>query len=341
MCIHQFICDGCHEEIIAYRQRKPKFCLACTGFRVHARGKTAIKQCKGCGVRMLNVEYGGRWICDECTEVRERRHNGYANPYSSVTRLLAAANDNTPQIKVCTSCECELPLAEFYSHASGGYGRSAACTDCRNALRGDRSEEYAKRARPDLTEEEMAQRILVKRIRLIERANRKRVTELRSLRWKIARYIEQFRKPWLRPGLTLTESRRIRYEHDLEFQLKDRMKSRMRRKGIGANALNNLRRALYGEAGPKAVSTVEASLGYSMAELKSHLESRFTDGMSWEVFRTGIIHIDHIRPLSTFDLEDVGQVAAAWSLENLRPLWAADNLRRPKDGSDVDWHAAA
>jgi hypothetical protein len=75
----------------------------------------------------------------------------------------------------------------------------------------------------------------------------------------------------------------------------------------------------------KESSTIEM-LGYSAIDLKCHIESLFEEGMSWENW--GEWHIDHIKPLATFDIDT--QVNIVNSLNNLRPLWAQDNLRRKK-----------
>lgn len=66
-------------------------------------------------------------------------------------------------------------------------------------------------------------------------------------------------------------------------------------------------------------------LGYSVEELKAHLERQFVKGMSWE--NRGDWHIDHIVPLSSFTQDQVRQ---AWALSNLRPLWAKQNLTKHK-----------
>jgi hypothetical protein len=69
-------------------------------------------------------------------------------------------------------------------------------------------------------------------------------------------------------------------------------------------------------------------IGCSFEELKVHLESKFEPGMSWDNW--GIIgwHIDHIRPLSSFDLTNIEQQKEAFSYKNLQPLWAQDNLEK-------------
>src|ERR1035437_4919131 len=59
-------------------------------------------------------------------------------------------------------------------------------------------------------------------------------------------------------------------------------------------------------------------LGYSALDLKLHLESLFTDGMSW--YNYGEWHIDHKKPLSSFDKETPIHIVNA--LSNLQPLWA-------------------
>lgn len=68
--------------------------------------------------------------------------------------------------------------------------------------------------------------------------------------------------------------------------------------------------------------------GYTAQQLRSHLEAQFTKGMDWERFRLGEIHIDHIVPLSSFDLANPDELRRAWAMTNLRPLWAKDNLNK-------------
>lgn len=71
-------------------------------------------------------------------------------------------------------------------------------------------------------------------------------------------------------------------------------------------------------------------LGYSIDELRAHLEARFSAGMSWSEFCAGRIHIDHIRPLASFRFDSIEseEFRQAWALDNLQPLWAWDNLRK-------------
>ncbi len=71
-------------------------------------------------------------------------------------------------------------------------------------------------------------------------------------------------------------------------------------------------------------------LGYTPEELKTHLEKQFVKGMTWN--NKGDWHIDHIIPVSAFSFTSIDDAdfKAAYSLPNLRPLWAKDNMRKGK-----------
>ena len=76
-------------------------------------------------------------------------------------------------------------------------------------------------------------------------------------------------------------------------------------------------------------------VGCSISELKEYIERQWLPGMTWENYTTNGWHVDHIKPVNTFDLTDIEQQKLCFHYTNLRPLWATDNLSRPDDGSDV------
>jgi hypothetical protein len=67
-------------------------------------------------------------------------------------------------------------------------------------------------------------------------------------------------------------------------------------------------------------------VGCTVSQLMAHLEAKFLPGMSWQ--NKSEWHIDHIVPVSRFDLRHQEQQAAAFHYTNLQPLWAEDNLRK-------------
>jgi hypothetical protein len=66
------------------------------------------------------------------------------------------------------------------------------------------------------------------------------------------------------------------------------------------------------------------SIGCSSDYLKWHLESKFQPGMNWDNY--GKWHVDHIKPLSSFDLTKEQDFKNACHYTNLQPLWAKDNI---------------
>lgn len=70
------------------------------------------------------------------------------------------------------------------------------------------------------------------------------------------------------------------------------------------------------------------TIGYTPHELVQHLESKFASGMAWD--NMGKWHIDHIKPQSVFYFNTIEDQAFkdCWSLGNLQPLWAAENLEK-------------
>lgn len=78
-------------------------------------------------------------------------------------------------------------------------------------------------------------------------------------------------------------------------------------------------------------------LGYTPEELYEHLESQFQPDMTWDNYGFYGWHIDHIKPVNTFNVTSMTceDFKKCWALSSLRPLWAKDNWSRPKDGSDL------
>ena len=105
---------------------------------------------------------------------------------------------------------------------------------------------------------------------------------------------------------------KIRYQEDKSYRISQNLRSRLQYalKGIG-----------------KAESTM-ALLGCSAEQLRTHLEEKFTDGMSWDNYGYRGWHIDHIRPCASFDLTDPQQQLECFHYTNLQPLWAEDNFKK-------------
>ncbi len=65
-------------------------------------------------------------------------------------------------------------------------------------------------------------------------------------------------------------------------------------------------------------------LGCSIDDAIKHITALFSEGMTWG--NRGKWHLDHIKPMAAFNLEDPAQLAIACHYTNLKPIWARENL---------------
>lgn len=102
---------------------------------------------------------------------------------------------------------------------------------------------------------------------------------------------------------------------------------------INFRLCKNLRNRLYSLIRGKYKSgSAICDLDCTINEFKIYIENKFLPGMTWENYgnKKGIKcwHLDHIKPLSKFDLTNRKQLLKACYYTNIQPLWAEDNLRK-------------
>jgi len=107
-------------------------------------------------------------------------------------------------------------------------------------------------------------------------------------------------------------------------------KANKKRAGKPEGVLDNrIGSALYRALkGMKRGRRWEDLVGYTVDELKGHLERLFDGEMSWD--NIGEWHIDHIIPKSIFRYEspDDKEFKMCWALSNLQPEWGSVNVSK-------------
>lgn len=129
-------------------------------------------------------------------------------------------------------------------------------------------------------------------------------------------YLKEYHEKW-------REKNKIYYtKYKREYQKK------LLNKNIKYRLAHIFRTAIWASIKTKKTSSTFESVGYSLNDLKAHLETLFLDGMSWENY--GDWHIDHIIPISKFNFDSVDcpEFKECWALSNLQPLWAKDNYSK-------------
>jgi len=147
------------------------------------------------------------------------------------------------------------------------------------------------------------------------------------------KHIKDKRKAWMKAWREANKDRVKLQNKNWREANKDRIKLqkkewRKTNKDYINNRLKNRLRVRVCHAlknNQKAGSAVR-DLGCTTEELKQYLESKFQSGMTWDNWSIDGWHIDHIKPLASFDLTDRQQFLEACHYTNLQPLWAKDNI---------------
>ena len=106
------------------------------------------------------------------------------------------------------------------------------------------------------------------------------------------------------------------------------------KKGLSKRFRLALNRHLDGKPVDVKGSSAIKRLGCSIPEFMKYMEEQFYNNpetgekMTWDNWKIDGWHIDHIKPISKFDLNDPKQVEKAVHYTNLQPLWWKENLEK-------------
>lgn len=226
----------------------------------------------------------------------------------------------------CTKCGEEKPATKEYFHAykRSSDGRSSVCKICQSNIS---SMNRKKNPEETLAKEQRIRDTNRERIRLAsrkwqdanvekerERGRKRRKSNpeqmrINSQKWK-ERNIEKERE---RGRKNSKKQHELLYGKDVFFTINTRIRSSLwyslRLRKVNKN------------------KHIYESLGWSASDLICHLERLFTPGMTIDALLRGEIHIDHIRPICSFNYKsmDDQEFKQCWSLSNLQPLWAKEN----------------
>jgi len=195
--------------------------------------------------------------------------------------------------KICTSCLSEKDETEY---TKKGTGLKSICKSC-NAAR-------MKAYHQSHTEKEKEYRDARKdQIKSYRETHKTRISDQKK---------EWYQKNKARLLDAQNEKRKSSFEHKLRHNLSSMIRHSLRKQGLS-----------------KSNAKWQNLVGYSLEELKEHLEKQFTPDMSWDNYGS-YWHIDHVVPHSWFKFDDTkcDDFKKCWSLENLQPLKATENIKK-------------
>lgn len=234
------------------------------------------------------------------------------------------------QTKICTKCGIEKSLSEFHKNKDGRLGLAAACKKCKSI-----HHKNVRAKNPDKYNEKTKKWVELNPEKVKEgkqkwyKANRKKaLKKIKEWQGKNPATLKKNSQDWLikNPGYNrdwrknhsarnnknCREYMKHRRETDPKFKLSCNMRG-----AIGASLRGN-----------KNGRHWEDLVGYTLDDLKKHLEKQFKDGMNWDNYGKNGWHIDHKIPISAFNFTkpEHRDFKRCWALSNLQSLWAIDNM---------------
>lgn len=240
-------------------------------------------------------------------------------------------------MKICKICKEVKPIIE-YNKAGKGKWLQPYCKPCDSKRKRDY---YTKNASTIIIKQR--QKYLKNRVLLSDeeraasriKSNEALIKNAKEYRDKIKMSAEEKKRRKSESNKKYREANKEKIklkkkEYYDEFGLeKTKEWQKKQRNNINYITKKKLRCRVYValKRGVKSESTVKL-LGCSIDEFKKHFESLFTDGMNWDNYIKGQIHIDHIIPCKSFDLSNFEEQKKCFHYTNLQPLWAIDNLKK-------------
>ena len=210
--------------------------------------------------------------------------------------------------KRCSGCGEVKPVSEFNKNRTRKDGLNCYCKEC--------NKEYQREWAKNNSEK-------------VKESSRKG-----SRKW--TRNNPEYYKSWYKNNPEYHKEWR---ENNPKKVRKINRKNKKRRMSIPKNRLNkNISYLIWFSLKQnKKGNHWENLVDYTLKNLEAHLENLFEDGMNWK--NMGKWHIDHIRPVSSFNFSSYEDKAfkECWALSNLQPLWAKENWEKNSTWNGRRW----
>lgn len=259
-------------------------------------------------------------ICNKCGEYKDISNfsksasskDGHIGSCKSCDKESYLTRADRPKTKVntktCFACKVEKPSEEFFRCSQSSDGLSSVCKVCDS----ERSKERQSR----LIIKEVESKVCSVCGENKPASEFHKADNLKDGLYSMCKVCKNIRrKEYVAQNKgKINKARMDKYNSNLQFRMSVNLRGRLN---------------IAMKKGVKSGSAVK-DLGCTIDELKEYLESKFSDGMTWDNWSIKGWHIDHIIPLASFDLCNRDEFLKACHYTNLQPMWASENIKKNK-----------
>ena len=241
------------------------------------------------------------------------------------------------ETKVCSKCNKEKEICEFYKRKESKDGYRSDCKKCKlktgQNWRNENKEKIKENGKSwrELNKERIKENgkswreLNKEKVYLVKKEYRKlnqeKIRETAQKYRQTENYKEYRKKYKEKNKEKILEQQRNRKDYYLNYRKKRYSNDVLYR--LNDLCRTRIREILNIKSISKKNKTFEI-VGCSPQFLKEHLEKQFIDGMTWE--NRSEWHIDHKIPLSSANTEE--ELYKLCHYTNLQPLWAEENLKK-------------
>lgn len=215
--------------------------------------------------------------------------------------------------QVCIKCNQELPLDMFSKDKQKKTGYRKDCRSCNAKIQKKlRDLNIEERRKVSKTYRAKNKDKINSRKKLYRKLNPEahKIISRRTYRKNLEKIKIRSKMMYQKNKKEIHLKMKIKYHTDIQYRLALNLRRRMH-KLIKRSDRNG---------------SAVRDLGCSLNQFKLYIESKFSEGMSWDNY--GKWHLDHIYPISRVDLTNRDEFLKIAHYTNYQPLWAEDNLKK-------------
>jgi hypothetical protein len=275
------------------------------------------KKCDKCSIKLPlssfdQESYGYRSVCKTCRYKRLKEVRELKKLENNKTAL-------TITEKICKTCSKSKAISEFNKRSLNNDGYLDHCRECYSKVRKIVKDGKDEHILQKIVETKKCNTCLVK----------KNISDFKETSRSIDGHYNKCKSCW-KPTEWNKDKQKASEKKYVENN-PEKMKLKWQKAGFQVNrrirdSLNHRIKDAFNSVSIQKLHKTMEYVGCDKSLLKKWFLYQFEDGMTFDNY--GEWHIDHVKPCSSFNLENEDEIKECFNWRNLRPCWKQENLEK-------------